>query len=141
MQLRCAACGRAMIIREKLEEGDVVTCPNCGKETTYRPSAPVAPAPVPNPGQPTANAPKPAGGGGLSGVPTRLAKPEPTKKKEDELPSGGGHGCFTLIVFLVLVGAAAWGCRQFYPAGWQQAVQIVEKIQAQIQEQVGKLKR
>ena len=124
MQLRCAACGRAMIIREKLEEGDVVTCPNCGKETAYRPPAPTAPAPA-------ANAPKPAGGG-LTGVPTRLSKPEPTKRKEDELPSGGGHGCLTLVVFLVLVGAAAWGCRQFYPEGWQQAVQLVEKIRSQI---------
>ncbi len=123
MQLRCAACGRAMIIREKLEEGDVVTCPNCGKETTYRPPAPAQAMSVP--------APKPAGGG-LTGVPTRLSKPEPTKRKEDELPSGGGHGCLTLIVFLVLVGAAAWGCRQFYPAGWQQAVQLVEKIRSQI---------
>lgn len=129
MQLRCAACGRAMIIREKLEEGDVVTCPNCGKETAYRPSAPVTPAPAPKPGAPAANAPKPAGGG-LTGVPTRLSKPEPIQKKEDELPSGGGHGCLTLIVFLVLVGAAAWGCRQFYPEGWQQAVQLVEKIRA-----------
>jgi DNA-directed RNA polymerase subunit RPC12/RpoP len=133
MQLRCAACGRAMIIREKLEEGDVVTCPNCGKETTYRPSAPAPATSVPasKPGAPAANAPKPAGGG-LTGVPTRLSKPEPTKRKEDELPSGGGHGCLTLIVFLVLVGAAAWGCRQFYPAGWQQAVQLVEKIRSQI---------
>ena len=127
MQLRCAACGRAMIIREKLEEGDVVTCPNCGKETAYRPPAPAA------------NAPKPAGGG-LTGVPTRLSKPEPTKRKEDELPSGGGHGCLTLIVFLVLVGAAAWGCRQFYPSGWQQAVQLVDQCVGKIQSQL-KLKK
>ena len=135
MQLRCAACGRSMIIREKLEEGDVVTCPNCGKETTYRPSAP---APAPKPGAPAANAPKPAGGG-LTGVPTRLSKPEPSKKKE-ELPSGGGHGCLAMVVFLVLVGAAAWGCRQFYPAGWQQAVQLVDQCVGKIQSQL-KLKK
>ena len=139
MQLRCAACGRSMIIREKLEEGDVVTCPNCGKETTYRPSAPApAAAPAPKPGAPAANAPKPAGGG-LTGVPTRLSKPEPSKKKE-ELPSGGGHGCLAMVVFLVLVGAAAWGCRQFYPAGWQQAVQLVDQCVGKIQSQL-KLKK
>ena len=134
MQLRCAACGRSMIIREKLEEGDVVTCPSCGKETTYRPSAPAPPAATPaaKAGAPVV-APKPAGGGGLSGVPTRLSKPEPAKRKEDELPSGGGHGCLAVVIFLALVGAAAWGCRRFYPDGWQQAVQFVEKVRAQIQ--------
>ena len=115
MRFTCSACGRAMIIQGKVQDGDSITCPFCGNETIHGAAASAASAAAPV--APIFASAQQTAASGL-GIPAQMPQmqavpPLPPNQSKKRRGNGGGNGLVLLLVVLLAAGAAFWGYREF----------------------------
>ncbi len=115
MRFSCSACGRAMIIQGKVQDGDSITCPFCGNETIHGAAASAASAAAPV--APIFASAQQTAASGL-GIPAQMPQmqavpPLPPNQSKKRRGNGGGNGLVLLLGVLLVAGAAFWGYREF----------------------------